>query len=237
MRENHWMNQNTHILVVDDNKPFCITLKEAIENSGYAAETALCGREAIEQQKENSYDLVFVDIKLPDMSGHDVVNEMSEICSATEFIYVTGHSSIDSAIEAVRQQRVLSYEVKPLDPDRILSAIRQFTERRQMEKRLKEAELEIQKLSRAVEQSPVSIMITNIEGKVEYVNPKFMQLTGYTSGEIIGKSPKILQTGKTPPDVYKICGKKLRLVKSGVENSVIRKRVANTIMSRHTFRP
>lgn len=203
MKKNHWMNQNTNILIVDDNKPFCRTLKETIADSGYAAETALCGREAIEQQKKNCYDLVFVDIKLPDMSGHDVVNEMTEICSTTEFIYVTGHSAIDSAIEAVRQQRVLSYETKPLDPDRILSTIRQFIERRQMEKRLKEAELEIQKLSRAVEQSPVSVMITNIEGKVEYVNPRFTQLTGYTRGEIIGESPKILQTGKTPPDVYK----------------------------------
>ncbi|MHC4138699.1 MAG: response regulator [Planctomycetota bacterium] len=78
MRKNHWMNQDTNILIVDDNKPFCRTLKETIEDSGYTAETASCGREAIKQQKENSYDLVFVDIKLPDMSGHDVINRMTE---------------------------------------------------------------------------------------------------------------------------------------------------------------
>ena len=177
-------------------------LKDTIKDYGYSAETALCGKEAIKQHKKNSYDLVLVDIKLPDMSGHDVVNEMAEICPATEYIYVTGNSSIDSAIKAVSHERVLSYETKPLDIDRILITIKQFTERRQMKNRLKEAELKIQKLSRALEQSPVTVIITNTEAKVEYVNSRFMQLTGYTDGEIIGKNPSILQSGKTPPDVY-----------------------------------
>lgn len=61
---------------------------------------------------------------------------------------------------------------------------------------------ELRKLSRAVEHSPVSIIITNIDGEFEYVNPKFTQLTGYGMAELKGKTPKILRSPDTPPTVY-----------------------------------
>jgi len=61
---------------------------------------------------------------------------------------------------------------------------------------------ELRKLSRAVEQSPVSIVITDVNGIIEYVNPKFSELTGYTREEAIGKNPNILKSGATGPEVY-----------------------------------
>jgi PAS domain S-box-containing protein len=63
-------------------------------------------------------------------------------------------------------------------------------------------EEQLKTLSCAVEQSPSTIVITDIEGNIEYVNPKFTQLTGYTSKEAIGQNPRILKTDKTPPGVY-----------------------------------
>ena len=65
------------------------------------------------------------------------------------------------------------------------------------------SEEEIRKLSRAVEQNPVTVVITDPEGKIEYVNPKFVQLTGYTSKEVIGKNPNILKSGIHTPEFYK----------------------------------
>ncbi len=65
------------------------------------------------------------------------------------------------------------------------------------------SEEEIRKLSRAVEQSPVTVVITDPEGKIEYVNPKFVKLTGYTSKEVIGKNPNILKSGIHTPEFYK----------------------------------
>ncbi|MFQ5631922.1 MAG: PAS domain S-box protein, partial [bacterium] len=67
----------------------------------------------------------------------------------------------------------------------------------------KRAEDALRKLSHAVEQSPVSIIITDTEGNIEYVNPKFKEVTGYTSEEVFGKSPRILKFGETPPEEYK----------------------------------
>ena len=59
------------------------------------------------------------------------------------------------------------------------------------------------KLSRAVEQSPVSIVITDLNGNIEYVNPKFVEETGYTPAEAIGQNPRVLKSGKIPPETYR----------------------------------
>ncbi|MEI7849946.1 MAG: PAS domain S-box protein, partial [Chloroflexota bacterium] len=63
-------------------------------------------------------------------------------------------------------------------------------------------ELELRKLTRAVEQSPASIVITDLGGNIEYVNPRFSQVTGYTSDEAVGKNPRFLKTYLTPPETH-----------------------------------
>ena len=67
----------------------------------------------------------------------------------------------------------------------------------------KRAEDEIQKLSTAVHQSPSVIAITNIKGNLEYVNPKFTELTGYTLDEAKGLNPRVLKSGEQPDEMYK----------------------------------
>jgi len=70
-----------------------------------------------------------------------------------------------------------------------------ITERRTMESQLIE-------LSRAVEQSPASVIITDTKGKISYVNPKFEQVTGYSADEVLGKNPRILKSGHTSVQEY-----------------------------------
>jgi PAS domain S-box-containing protein len=67
----------------------------------------------------------------------------------------------------------------------------------------KESEKEILKLSATVEQSPLSIVITDLAGTLEYVNPRFLETTGYTKEEAIGANPRILSTGHTSKEEYK----------------------------------
>jgi sigma-B regulation protein RsbU (phosphoserine phosphatase) len=63
-------------------------------------------------------------------------------------------------------------------------------------------EEELRKLSRAVEQSPATVVITDTGGNIEYVNPKFTNLTGYSFAEALGKNPRILKSGEQPPEFY-----------------------------------
>ncbi len=58
------------------------------------------------------------------------------------------------------------------------------------------------KLLHAVEQSPITIVLTDINGNIEYVNPYFTTLTGYSAKEVVGQNPRILQSGETPPEIY-----------------------------------
>ncbi|MBE0513990.1 CHASE domain-containing protein [Sulfurimonas sp.] len=73
---------------------------------------------------------------------------------------------------------------------------------------------ELTKLYQAVEQSPSSIIITNLDGKIEYINRAFTEITGYTKDEAIGKNPSFLQSGKTGADAYNDMWKTIKLGKT-----------------------
>ncbi|MCB0156187.1 MAG: PAS domain S-box protein, partial [Anaerolineae bacterium] len=77
----------------------------------------------------------------------------------------------------------------------MLSTIRDITER-------KKAEDQLRQLSQAVEQSPTSIIITDVDGNIEYVNPAFTANTGYSFAEVKGRNPNILKSELTPPHIY-----------------------------------
>jgi diguanylate cyclase (GGDEF)-like protein/PAS domain S-box-containing protein len=89
--------------------------------------------------------------------------------------------------------------VPQLNPDgsvlQVICTFNDITERRQIEEKL-------QHLSQAVEQGPISIVISNTDGNIEYVNPRFSQITGYKEEEVIGQNPRILKSGETPLDTY-----------------------------------
>jgi PAS domain S-box-containing protein len=65
------------------------------------------------------------------------------------------------------------------------------------------AEDQVRKLSRAVEQSPAIVLITDRAGRIEYVNPKFTEVTGYAFDEVRGRNPRLLKSGETPPEEYR----------------------------------
>lgn len=67
----------------------------------------------------------------------------------------------------------------------------------------RKTEIELRKLSAAVEQSPSTVMITDCDGMIEYVNPKFSRVSGYASHEVLGKNPRLLKSGETSVGEYK----------------------------------
>jgi len=82
-----------------------------------------------------------------------------------------------------------------------MRSIRKLNE--DLEKRVAERAAELSKLSQAVEQSPVTVMITDKNGTIEYVNPSFSEVTGYSATETIGQNPRILKSGNHPNTFYK----------------------------------
>ncbi|MEA2078533.1 MAG: PAS domain S-box protein, partial [Pseudomonadota bacterium] len=71
-----------------------------------------------------------------------------------------------------------------------------------LERLVEERTRELKKLAQAVEQSPLCVVITDVDGNIEHVNPAFTRVTGYQPDEVIGKNPRLLKSGETSPDQY-----------------------------------
>lgn len=134
---------------------------------------------------------------------------LSESCEEDERI-VKFISSVASQLGLVIQRKRMAEELRKAH-DRLEARVEErTTELLKTNMLLKEKivkqhlmEEKLRKLYQAVEQSPNSIIITDIKGTIEYVNPKFSQVTGYTSDEVIGKNPCILKSGETQQETYK----------------------------------
>jgi len=128
--------------------------------------------------------------------------EAANICmSALHEADLKGHSSGKQIVLDVAEGKryfELSVSRKPSQVDEIPHFIvlsRDITERR-------ESDQQMHKLMQAVEQNPNSIVITDLDANIEYANPAFMQVTGYTLQEVMGQNPRILHSGKTPNERY-----------------------------------
>jgi PAS domain S-box-containing protein len=109
-----------------------------------------------------------------------------------ELIFTTVHRRKDQTMYPVEIH--LQYMDEPRGV--FVAVVRDIDDRLRMES-------ELRKLAQAVEQSPESIVITNLKAEIEYVNEAFLESTGYTWEEVIGKNPRFLQTGNTPPETFR----------------------------------
>src|SRR3989339_1219888 len=99
--------------------------------------------------------------------------------------------------DTVWTELICHFRINPEnDKTEIIGVSRDITNRKQTERELK-------KLKTAVEQCPVTIAITDTNGTLEYVNPAFTKITGYTPEEAIGNNPRVLKSEKTPPEIFK----------------------------------
>lgn len=104
--------------------------------------------------------------------------------------------NVEYSLEIEGQTTWFDGRIIPLSAEVVIFVARDITER-------KEAEEQLRKLSRAVEQSPSVIVITNLQGEIEFVNPAFTKKTGYTPEEAMGNNPRVLKSGHHPVEVYR----------------------------------
>jgi|GEM_PF-328070 len=100
------------ILVVDDNKELREILEEYLRGEGDLVEGADNGREALEEQRKNCYDLIITDLNMPELSGIELIKIIKGEDDTTEFVIITGYASMDSAVEAIKIG-AFDYIVKP----------------------------------------------------------------------------------------------------------------------------
>ncbi|MRR07904.1 MAG: PAS domain S-box protein, partial [Deltaproteobacteria bacterium] len=148
-----------------------------------------------------TWDIVISDYVMPRFSGLDAIALLGKTGYTLPLIVVSGKIDDEAAVETMRAG-ASDYIIKD-NLARLVPAIRRELQEAEVRRQKKKAEDELRKLSQAVEQSPVSIIITDRSGTIEYVNPKFTQITGYGVDEAVGQTPGILKSGNMPASEYR----------------------------------
>lgn len=116
------------ILIIDDERSIRRALREILEFEEFEVYEAENGQEGLDLLKANQYDLVFCDIKMPIIDGMEVLEAIKKTENDTPFIMISGHGTIETAVEAIRKG-AFDFIEKPLDLNRILVTLRNANER------------------------------------------------------------------------------------------------------------
>jgi len=201
------------LLTIDDEESIRSSLMAYFEDSGFAVLEASDGRSGLELVHNRRPDIVVTDLRMPGMDGLEVIDAIRRFDDNLPIVMLSGTGVLMDAIEALRRG-AWDYITKPIQNlvelelmvGRCLERARLIRQNRDYQDNLEllitERTAQLSKLTTAVEQSANSVIITDIHGIIEYVNPKFTTVTGYSREEALGCTPRILKSGKQPDQVY-----------------------------------
>jgi PAS domain S-box-containing protein len=181
------------VLCLEDSPADAELIRVKLEESGYKLDFRLVsGKANFESTVRNeTFDLILSDYRLPAYSGADALQFARENCPDVPFICISGTLGEELAVELMKMgswDYVLKDKLFKLVPA-VKRALKDSKER----KALDEAGTELKKLSRAVEQSPAGVVITDTQGNIEYINQKFTEITGFEFGRVAGKTVRVLR--------------------------------------------
>lgn len=159
----------SHILIVDDEKSIRKTLREILEYEKYKVDEAQDGMECLAKFKRKKYDVVILDIKMPNLDGMETLERLQQMSPETPVIMISGHGNIDTAVEAVKMG-AFDFVSKPPDLNRLLITLKNALDKHNLIS-------ETKKLKRKAVQSPIQEIIGDsdavgfIKNTIERVAP------------------------------------------------------------------
>ncbi|MFH1701795.1 MAG: response regulator [Candidatus Zixiibacteriota bacterium] len=139
------MSDKIKLLIVDDEEKFLESIAKRLEMRGFDVRTATRGAQAVEIAREEKFDLALLDLKMPGMDGKQVLEILKKEHKHIEVIILTGHGSIDSAIESTKLG-AFGYLPKPYELEKLLETLQQAFQAR-MEKKFKVDQARMDKLA------------------------------------------------------------------------------------------
>ena len=121
--------KDARILLVDDEAVFANNMSKLLSRRGYQVTAVNSGDEALRALMDNSFDVMVLDLKMPGMDGIATMHEMKKLGLFTEVLILTGHGSIDTALEAI-QIGAYDYVTKPCEIAELVSKIEAAFERK-----------------------------------------------------------------------------------------------------------
>ncbi len=194
------MSEQPAILIVDDDASFCETLADTLQISGFQTDSVGTLEEALSKIERRFFNVVLLDLKLPDTTGLEALRAIKQRAPETEVVIVTGYASLPSVIEAINSQ-AFSYVEKPIDIQHLLWVINRILEEQTLKartaellSRLQESEERYRHLFENL--NDAAFLADRETGLIIETNKAGEELTGRTRDEIIGMH----QTQLHPPD-------------------------------------
>ncbi len=155
------------ILVIDDEKPIRDALQNILTAEQYQVDLAENGKKGLELLNDNGYDVVLCDIKMPNMDGLEVMAKAIEMAPEVPFILISGHGTIDIAVEAVRKG-AYDFIAKPPDLNRLLITIRNAVDKNNLVVETKVLRRKVTKTRDIIGDTPA---VNKIKDTIEKVAP------------------------------------------------------------------
>jgi DNA-binding NtrC family response regulator len=125
------MKEDARILVVDDEPMVCLALTNWLEEENYFAQAVQDGPQAIAAVREENWDIILLDLRMPGMDGMEVLKQVKKIAPQTVVIMMTAYASIPGAVQAMKEG-AYDYIVKPLDVDQLTLMLKRIVEHQQL---------------------------------------------------------------------------------------------------------
>ena len=178
------------ILIVDDEPRMCESLRLLLGKQGYDIQTATSGNEALGLISHESFDLALLDLVMPDMDGHQLMDQINANFPDTIVIVITGHASLDSAVWALRRG-AYDYLRKPFEYEELIKRVQNAINQKQLtsEKALINGKLELseRRYRYLINNSPDIIYTLDDKGHFTFVSNAVERLLGFKPAELIGK--------------------------------------------------
>ena len=139
------MGISGHILIIDDEAALRYTLARILQNANFEVTTAASGQEGLALLGQQTFDLVYLDIRMPDMNGMDVLKAIHARLPEIPVVLFTAQPDLNSAVEALRQGAT-DYLLKPLKPRNLIERTEIILARQERERRKRQIKLQIEAL-------------------------------------------------------------------------------------------
>jgi diguanylate cyclase (GGDEF)-like protein/PAS domain S-box-containing protein len=182
--------ETARILLADDDPSMLESLSSLLRLYKYQVETALGGQNAIDKLSKETYDLLLLDLKMPRISGHDVMAYMTTHNIKTTTIVVSGETSLEDISKALRHG-AYDYLKKPYLPEELTATVSNAIRKKLLEKSNQLMQNRLNRSERLhrfiVNNSPDVIFILDNSGHFSFINSKIETLLGYTRENLVGK--------------------------------------------------
>jgi diguanylate cyclase (GGDEF)-like protein/PAS domain S-box-containing protein len=187
--------EQPRILLVDDEPRLLESLHALLSNGQYQLVTASSGEEAVGKLARLQFDLVLLDLRLPDMNGHQIMDFINAKGIDANVIMMSGDVGIDSAIGALKRG-AYDYLRKPYSQEELKRTVANALQQRKLEQENQRIASQLENSERMyrylVDSSPDIIYTLNHEGRITFVNDRVTPLLGVNRDELIGKHYSVL---------------------------------------------